>query len=172
MIQGEFYFIEDGFFATHDPDGMITSNKPAIKGQSHDRPCFYAFPDNKNPLIYWCVPISSKIDKYHKIYDHKIDKQQRRGVKAPKCLTIRFGDVMGMERAFLIQNMFPVTQKYITSTYINKNSKQAVRISMDTERDVITSAKTVLRLVRSGAKHHVFVDIVKIYDALANELES
>jgi len=126
MEQGQFYFIKDEFFAVHDNEQKLMRNDEGVDadGRSHGRPCFYAFGDKKNPLIFWCVPISSKIEKYRQIYDHKLARQRERGNKAPKCNTIRFGEVMGIEKAFLIQNMFPVIEKYIRDIYVNNSTQQ------------------------------------------------
>lgn len=105
MIQGQFYFITDEFYEKYDKDKNLMQNKEKVDEVNKNRPCFYAFPDKVNPKIFWCVPISSKIDKYKRIYEKKIDKQKQRGIKNPKCNTIRFGEVMGRETAFLIQNV-------------------------------------------------------------------
>ena len=72
MIQGQFYFITDDFFAIHDKERKLMRNKEILDTKAHDRPCFYAFADKKNPMIFWCVPISSQIDKYMGIYEHKL----------------------------------------------------------------------------------------------------
>jgi len=40
-----------------------------------------------------------------RIHDHKLAKQRAKGIKAPKCNTIRFGEVMGATKAFLIQKV-------------------------------------------------------------------
>lgn len=97
MKQGTFFFITDDFFKKHDTDGHLMKNKDGI----HNRPCFYAFPDKKEPNIFWCVPISSQIEKFERIVHNKISKQMEKGYKTPKCNTIRFGEVLGQKRAFL-----------------------------------------------------------------------
>ena len=124
MKQCSFFFITDEFFTRHNPDGHLMKNKEG----DHNRPCFYAFPDNREPAIYWCIPISSRIEKYERIVANKIAKQIEKGHKTPKCNTIRFGKVLGQKRAFLIQNMFPVTAKYISGIYIDKNTQSPVTI--------------------------------------------
>ena len=124
MRQGTFFFITDEFFTRHNPDGRLMKNKEG----PHGRPCFYAFPDITEPNIYWCIPISSRIEKYERIAEDKIAKQIEKGYKNPKCNTIRFGEVLGQKRAFLIQNMFPVTAKYISNVYIDKNTQSPVTI--------------------------------------------
>ena len=137
MEQGQFCFIVDEFYTVHDKEHKLMKNKESLDGKEHGRPCFYAFSDKKNPSILWCVPISSQVDKYTRIYNHKLDKQKEKGVKTPKCNTIRFGEVMGVKKAFLIQNMFPIIDKYIGEIYINRLTQEAVRIPQNTERDIV-----------------------------------
>ena len=170
MIQGQFCFITDEFFAIYDNGHKLMRNKETIDGVEHNRPCFFAFEDKKNPLILWCVPISSQVDKYLKIYDHKLARQKERGIITPKCNTIRFGEVMGAKKAFLIQNMFPVTRKYINEIYINQLTQQAVRIPKNLEQEIITNSEGVYRLVQSGNKNLVFSDIIRMYKDLSAEL--
>ena len=81
------------------------------EGISHDRPCFCAFQDSKTGL-FWLVPISSKIQKFRRIYQNKVNKYGR-------CDTIDFGYVLGHEKAFLLQNMCPVLDRYIKNEYFD-----------------------------------------------------
>ena len=171
MIQGQFCFISDEFFVIYDKERKLMRNKEIVGGKEHGRPCFYAFKDKKNPYILWCIPISSHVDKYTRIYNHKIEKQRDNGIKTPKCNTIRFGAVMGVKKAFLIQNIFPVIEKYIKEIYIKRLTQEAVRIPQNIEQDIISHADEVLRLVRSGNKNLVFSDIIKTYCDLKTELE-
>ena len=171
MEQGQFCFIMDEFYVIHDKEHKLMRNKEMVDGKPHGRPCFFAFADKKNPLIYWCVPISSQIDKYMNIYNHKLTRQKERGIKIPKCNTIRFGEVMGSKKAFLIQNMFPIIKKYISEIYINQQTQTPVRIPRNIEGEIISYADEVLRLVRSGNKHLVFSDIIKTFNDLCVELD-
>ena len=66
MENGHFYYIEDQYFIDF-PDPMLMQNKETIYGQSHDRPCFYAFQDETTGL-YWMVPFSSQVSKFRKYY--------------------------------------------------------------------------------------------------------
>ena len=168
MRQGTFFFITDDFFTRYNPDGHLMKNKEG----HHDRPCFYAFPDNAEPNIYWCIPISSRTEKYERIAENKIAKQIEKGYKAPKCNTIRFGEVLGQKRAFLIQNMFPITAKYISNVYIDKNTQSPVTIPPATEKDIVKNAKDILKLVFRGYSNLVFSDIQKIYADLTEELHA
>lgn len=168
MKQGTFFFITDDFFTKHDPDGHLMKNKEGV----HNRPCFYAFSDKKEPNIFWCVPVSSQVEKFEKIVQNKISKQTAKGCKTPKCNTIRFGEVLGQRRAFLIQNMFPVTATYISATYIDKNTHNPVTIAPATEKDIVTNANDILKLVFHGYPNYVFSDIQKTYADLIEELRS
>ena len=171
METGHFYFISDDFYQKYDTDRKLMQNKESTDSKSHRRPCFFSFPDKNERNIYWLVPISSKIEKYRKIHDSKVEKQQKRGAVAPKCHTIRFGKVMGRDTAFLIQNMFPVTGAYIVSPYIDKNTGHEVTIDPNTEKDVISSAIEVLKLTKRGMGL-LFADVSEIYEGLLAELNN
>ena len=108
MEQGHFYFLKDEYFVRF-PDENIQRNHEMIDGMLHDKPCFCAIKGNNN--IFWLIPISSKVDKYHRLAEKKIEKYGR-------CDTIKFGNVLGFEKAFLIQNMIPVTDNYVKSEYV------------------------------------------------------
>ena len=95
--EGKFYFISDDFFELFNDYNLMTNKENGIK-----RPCYICFRDGKNKDIIWFIPISHKVDKYRMIYDNKIKKKKR-------VYNFVFGEVLGKERVFLIQNMFPVT---------------------------------------------------------------
>ena len=120
------------------------------------------FPDdklmqNKDTI----VPISSKYEKYKRIEQGKIKKYGR-------CNTIRFGTVVGRNTAFLIQNMCPATEKYLTP-YIDKN-KQPIRIDGRVAADVEKNARSVLALAKRGAKV-IFPDVFTIFQGLEQQLQ-
>ena len=144
-MDGHFYFLDDQYFVDF-PFPELMQNKETINGVEHKRPCFLAFSDRNTGLI-WLIPISSKIEKYRGIYDKKV-------LKYGRCDTIVFGNVLGQERAFLIQNMLPSTQSYITSTYIDKQTQMPVQLAFHQEREIIQKAKKVLTLVRLFWKNH------------------
>ena len=104
MEIGHFYYIDDQYFKDF-PDPYLMQNKEKVNGQLHDRPCFYAFQDS-NTQLFWMIPFSSQVSKFKGIYNKKMQKYHR-------CDTIIFGEVLGHEKAFLIQNMCPITEKYM-----------------------------------------------------------
>lgn len=159
MNKGHFYYIHDQYFLDF-PDSKLMQNKETVHGQAHDRPCFYAFQDNSTEL-YWMIPFSSQINKYRNYYNLKIKKYN-------KCDTIVFGKVLGHEKAFLIQNMCPVTLNYIKNEYIDEAAKIPVRIDGVLERELLKKAKRVLALQRQGV-NLIFPNVIEIESKLLNQ---
>lgn len=162
MKTGHFYYINDQYFSDFN-DPYLMLNKETINSKSHDRPCFYAFQDNSTKL-YWMVPFSSQVSKFKKIYNKKIQKYK-------KCDTIVFGKVLGYEKAFLIQNMCPIIQKYIKNEYLDSLSKLPVRIDGRLEYELRSKATKVLALHRAGIKL-IFPNVLKIESDLLQQLNS
>jgi hypothetical protein len=152
MKKGNFYFLNDQYFMDF-PDGYLMKNKETLNGIVHDRPCFFAFEDS-NTSLYWVIPFSSKVSKFKGIYSKKFAKYNR-------CDTIVFGEVLGHEKAFLIQNMCPITKKYINNEYIDPVGNVPVRVDGVLEKELISKAKKVLALHRKGIKL-IFPDVMKI----------
>ena len=65
---------------------------------------------------------------------------------------------------FLIQNMFPVTEKYIENQYVKNNV--AVTLSYQLQQEVISKANKVLSLYNHGMKKIIFPNIDKILQEL------
>ena len=159
MNTGHFYYINDQYFIDF-PDSNLMCNKEKVNGQPHDRPCFYAFKDNKTGL-YWMIPFSSQVSKFKVHYNSKMSRYG-------KCDTIVFGEVLGFQKAFLIQNMCPLTEKYIKNEYIDKHASIPVRIDGRLETELIKKAKKVLALQRKGVKL-IFPDVLKIEKELLSQ---
>ncbi|MCM1040327.1 MAG: hypothetical protein NC314_01760 [Roseburia sp.] len=160
MINGHFYYITDQYFIDF-PDSYLMRNKESINGQQHDRPCFYAFEDEKTG-IYWMIPFSSQTNKFRRVYNTKMQKYHR-------CDTIVFGEVLGYEKAFLIQNMCPVVDEYVKNEYIDTNAGIPVRIDGALEQELLSKAKKVLALQRKGSKF-IFPDVISIEEKLVKKL--
>ena len=158
MNKGYFYYISDQYFIDF-PDTYLMQNKETINGNPHGRPCFYALEDS-NTGLFWMIPISSQVAKYRNYYNKKIKKYNR-------CDTITFGQVLGHEKAFLIQNMCPITPNYIQNEYIDIKSSIPVRINKTLEQEIIEKAKHVLALHRYGTKL-IFPDVLNIEKRLLN----
>lgn len=148
---GKFYFIKDRFFDVFKGYKLMEN-----KENGNKRPCYFCFNDPEDEEIIWFVPISSKVDKYKKIYESK--KKTRKRV-----YNFVFGKVLGKEKAFLIQNIFPTTQEYIESKY--KNKEQDVKIAESLKEEIIDTSMNVIKLAKKGI-NIPFYDIIEMKNIL------
>lgn len=148
---GKFYFIKDEFFDIFKEYKLMEN-----KENGNKRPCYFCFNDPENKEIIWFVPISSKVEKYRQIYKNK--KRDRK-----KVYNFVFGKVLGKEKAFLIQNIFPTTDKYIESKYQNK--KQDVEITETLKQEIIETSINVIKLAKKGISIP-FYDIIEMKNIL------
>ena len=155
---GYFYFINDEFFDIFKDYGLMVN-----KENGNKRPCYFCFKSKENDKIIWFIPISTKVEKYQKIYENKIQKQKKLG-KKPSIDTIVFGYVSNVYSTFLIQNMFPVTEEYIENQYLKNNVP--ITLSNKLQKEIIYKANKVLGLYNHGMKNIIFPDIDKILKQL------
>lgn len=160
MNQGSFYFVNDQYYIDF-PDDQLMRNKETIGGVEHNRPAYYSI---KDPIhdIYWLIPISSQVSKFRIIYNKKISSGKT-------CDTIVFGYVLGKEKAFLIQNIFPVTDKYILNEYKEAHTNNTVTITDNLASELHHKAMKVLGLQRKGIKI-IFPDVLTIEKGLLKQL--
>ena len=116
----------------------------------------------KRLSLLWMVPLSSRVDKFKVIHD----KQAK---KYGKCLTIVLGEFNGKEAAFLLQNMFPVTEHYLDHIHTRNNNPVPVKYSIHNE--INTNMKRLRQLHARGRKV-VFPDITRLEKIMLEELES
>jgi len=143
MNSGYFYFIHDDYYNKFEGMGLL-ENKEIVNGKLHGRPCYYAFKED-NSDIYWMIPVSSKIDKYKREYEKAISKYKI-------CDGISFGYILGEKTAFLIQNMCPVTDQYITNVYIDKNTSNPITIPQKLKSELNSKIRKTIRLYRKGIR--------------------
>ena len=143
-----FYFIKDEFFYKIQ-DKQLLQNKES----GNKRPCYYCFKQKEDDEILWFIPVSSKVEKYKKIYINKLKRYK-------KVDTIVFGKVKGKENIFLIQNMFPIIEEYIESKYMYEN--KPIEITYSLQQEIETKANKILSLVRRGYINLVFTNILEI----------
>ena len=162
MEQGKLYFVKDEFYDRFKDCGLL-ENKEIINGEQHGRPCCYLFKFTKEDTdIYWMIPISSKIDKYKSEYQKSMNKYNM-------CDNISFGYVLGNERAFLPQNLFPITENYIDNIYIDKNTSLPIAIPADLMSELNKKARKKIRYNQQG-KIFGMSNITKIYNELQNDI--
>lgn len=156
--EGYFYFIKDEFFDVVNDMELMKNKESGSK-----RPCYYCFKITELPEFIWFVPVSTKVEKYKRIYLNKLKKQAKLG-KNLAVDTMIFGNVANVESVFLVQNMFPVTEKYIESQYVKNNIK--IRLSRKLKKEIVFKANKVLILYRNGMKKIIFPDVEKIIKIL------
>lgn len=152
---GKSYHIKDSFFTLVN-DSKLMSNKEGGKYRPH----FFFFADPSVEGIYWAIPQSSKVYKFRTIIQQKIDKYG-------KCNTIVIGSFAGTDNAFLIQNMFPIIEKYVDHEHTVGGIGVNIHDNLSTE--IISNAMEVLALHKRGYKL-IFTDIDRIYEIMKNEL--
>ena len=158
-IVGKSYHLKDSFFLLVNDDNLMKN-----KENGHYRPHYFCIADPKIKGIYWAIPQSSRVEKYKGIMLNKIAKS-----KSHRCDTIVIGNFGGKENAFLVQNMFPIIEKYISHEHL----VGGVGVKMHSElcSEIETKALTVLNLHKDGVKL-LFPDVDKIYNLMKNELMS
>lgn len=153
---GKFYFIKDNFFEIFKGYKLMEN-----KENGNKRPCYFCFKDKYNKNIIWFVPISTKYEKYQKIYENKRKKQTR-------VYNFVFGEVVGKNAVFLIQNVFPTTKNYILEKYITENKD--VEISLKLKNKVIARTKQVIHMAERGI-NIPFYDINEMKKILLKDLK-
>lgn len=88
---GYLYHIKDDYFDIVNDDSLMQNHEKGKK-----RPTYFTI---KEKNILWFIPISSKVNKYKKIIDKKIE---RHGF----CNTIIIRKIAGEDAAILLQNAF------------------------------------------------------------------
>jgi hypothetical protein len=113
-------------YAYHIKDSYFTLvNDPALMQNKEDgtyRPTFYCMKDEKTALL-WVVPMSTRIEKYKAIL-------QKQAARYGKCLTIVLGKFDGKDCAFLLQNMFPITEEYLDHIHTKNGNPVPVKYTL------------------------------------------
>lgn len=149
--EGKFYFIQDKFFDLFSEYHLMTNKENGYK-----RPCYFCFKDYTYKDIIWFVPISSKVEKYKKIYEDKIKSRKT-------VYNFVFGKVLGKEKTFLIQNIFPTIDKFIEGKYATLT--EDVNITKKLQDEIINTSISVIKLAENG--HNIpFYDIIKMRNTL------
>ncbi len=152
------YKIKDAYF-NEFPDNYLKQNK------DENRPCYYCFQIASTGLS-WMIPMSKKVKKYQSIIEKKISEN-----KPHDILHIARLD-NGEESAFLIQDMFPVTDDYIMGEYMVGGN--GLRVTSDALAMVIEQkARRIYNLIHRGVKiQPLQPDVLKIEQLLLNKLKT
>lgn len=155
MKKTGFYIIKDSFF-----DDM---NEPYLKGNKKgNRPHYYCFEDAASGL-YWMIPLSSRIDKYKKIVENK----KKAGKPCDIIHIVKLDD--DRESAFLIQDMFPITEEYVEREYTIAGN-HLMLTSEHTVKEIEQKARKVMGMLKRGVKFTpTQPDVIKIIKKLTEK---
>lgn len=148
------YIVSDLFFERYDKQQKLMLNK------NESRP-FYCGITADNGVL-WLIPLSSKVDKYRKLIEVSENKYGR-----GKCIFHYIAKVKGTERAFLISNTFPCSEKYIVRPF----TVDGVPYVVKNKKDISEIQKRLARyiaLVRAG-KFRPSADILAIEKILLED---
>lgn len=91
------------------------------------------------------IPLSSRIDKYRRI----MEKKEKAGKSCDILHIARLDD--SRESAFLIQDMFPITEEYIEREYTIAGN-HLMLTSEHTVREIEQKARKVMGMLKRGIK--------------------
>jgi hypothetical protein len=165
LLKGDFmilqenyiYIIKDEFFEKVD-DINLKGNK------EENRPHYYLFDDDENLELFWIIPLSIKVEKYENMISEFEEKNKKR---CDKAYIIKINN---KKSAVLIQDIFPITKKYIDRHYtINENP-----LIIKNTKDILEIKKraiTIMSLIKRGIKFNpTQPDVLKIKNILIKEI--
>lgn len=150
---GYLYHIKDEFFDVVNDESLMSNHE-----NGHTRPTYFTIKDKD---ILWFIPISSKIEKYQKIVDKKISKYGF-------CNTILVENILQKKHAILLQNAFPILEKYIDHVHISNGVP--ARVGINLEKEIIKRFREMLELKQKGV-NLFFTNIDSIKLKMLQELE-
>ena len=103
------------------------------------------FFEDTNTGIYWIIPLSSQIDKYKRIVENK----EKVGKPCDIIHIVKLDD--SRQSAFLIQDMFPITDEYIEREYTIAGN-HLMLTSEHTAKEIEQKAKKVMGMLKRGVK--------------------
>ena len=123
------------------------------------RPTYFTIKDKD---ILWFIPLSSKVDKYQTIIDKKIKKYG-------SCRSIMISEIANKPSVILIQNAFPILEKYIDHPHIVDG--KPLRVIDTLKEEILNNFKYLMELKKSG-RNLFFPDIDRIKEIMLDELKN
>jgi len=151
ITQNGLYIVSDAYFERFKSE-YLPDNK------QEKRPYYYAFADKDG--VIWFVPLSSQTENYRA----KIERDE---LRHKKCLFYHIGKIAGIDRVFMIGNMFPATEAYIKQEFVIAGEHYIVG-NEQLIKEVRTRAARYLSLVKAG-KLKPNVDIMSIKKILQEQ---
>ena len=150
---GYLYHIKDEFFDIVNDDNLMSNHERGKK-----RPTYFTIKDKD---ILWFIPISSKIDKYQKIIDKKVE---RYGI----CNTIIIRKIADSDAAILLQNAFPTLEKYID--HVHTVDGVPLSVPTDLQNEIKRLFKNMIGLKKRGT-NLFFTDIDTLKQKMLDEIK-
>lgn len=151
---GYIYHIKDKYFDKVNDRGLMINHE-----SGHTRPTYFTIKDRE---ILWFIPLSSKVEKYETIVDNK-------NKKIGSCKTIMIRKIAGKKSVILLQNAFPILEKYIDHPHIINGKPLKVIDSL--KEEILDNFKYMMSMKKSG-RNLFFTDIDKIRDIMLDELNN
>lgn len=153
---GYVYHIKDEYFDFVKDEKLMRNHE-----NGNSRPTYFCI-KNKDSEVLWFIPMSSKLEKYKRLQEQKI---QKNGV----CDTLVIGKYRGKNSVFLIQNIFPITEKYID--HIDTVRDCAVPVVKGTQSEISKKVNRIFKLKERGI-NLIFPDVDRIVKLLLEEIEN
>ena len=150
---GYLYHIKDEYFDVVNDDSLMQNHERGKK-----RPTYFTIKDGD---ILWFIPISSKVDKYQRIINNKIEKYGF-------CNTIIIRKIADEDAAILLQNAFPTSEKYID--HVHTIDGVPFQVPTDLQHEIRSMFKNMLGLKKRGT-NLFFTDIDKLKEKMLKELK-
>ena len=150
---GYLYHIKDEYFSVANDESLMQNHEKGKK-----RPTYFTIKDKD---ILWFIPVSSKVEKYQKIIDKKIEKYGF-------CNTIIIRKIADEDAAILLQNAFPTLEKYID--HVHTVDGVPLKVPTDLQNEIKSMFKNMLALKKRGA-NLFFTDIDKLKNKMLEELK-
>lgn len=150
---GYLYHIKDEYFDVVNDNSLMQNHERGKK-----RPTYFTIKDGD---ILWFIPISSKVDKYQRIINNKIEKYGF-------CNTIIIRKLADEDAAILLQNAFPTLEKYID--HVHTIDGVPFQVPTDLQHEIKSMFKNMLGLKKRGT-NLFFTDIDRLKQKMQEELK-
>ena len=150
---GYLYHIKDEYFDIVNDENLMQNHEKGKK-----RPTYFTIKDKE---ILWFIPISSKVEKYKKIIDKKIEKYGF-------CNTIIIRKIADEDAAILLQNAFPTLEKYID--HVHTVDGVPLKVPTNLQDEIKSLFKNMLGLKKRGT-NLFFTDIDRLKQQMLKEIE-
>ncbi len=150
---GYLYHIKNEYFDVVNDESLMQNHEKGKK-----RPTYFTI---KEKDILWFIPISSKVEKYKKIVDKKIEKYGF-------CNTILIEKIFDENSAILLQNAFPTLEKYID--HIHTVDGKPARVPEKLEKIILANFINLMKLHSRGIKVF-FANIDKLKEKMLDEIK-